>query len=153
MKKIAKIGLAVVLSISFQSAFSQNITEAKPLSLLMFEAVANSEYDLVVRINSDMSDEELRSRINLLTSFDKDITIEYSRDNSGNISTLSSSNGRSSCVSDNFGYLIIGFENGESKGCMISDKKNKWHKTFNKSKAIYTQIDPIINQRKWQLKI
>ncbi len=125
MQKIAKIGIALMLSISFQSSFSQNKTEPKPVSALMFEAVGNSEYDLVVRINSDMNDEELGSRIELLTRFDKAIKIEYSRAKSGNIKTLSSSNGRSSCASDNFGYLIIGFENGASKGCMISDKKNK----------------------------
>ena len=66
---------------------------------MMFKAVANSEYDLVVRINRDMSDAEWSSRIELLTSFDKTIKINYTRDKAGNISTLSSSNGRSSCAS------------------------------------------------------
>lgn len=91
----------------------------------MFQAMADSEFDLLVRINSDMSDEELKMRIGVLHSFDTEIKIDYSRDASGNIKTLSSSGGknRGSCKSEDFGFLIIALQDKHWKGCMMSDKE------------------------------
>lgn len=72
-----------------------------------------------------MNDEELKSRIDALHIFNKDIKIDYSRDESGSIKTLSSSGGKSSgsCKSDDFGFLIISLKDNRWQGCMISDNK------------------------------
>ncbi len=53
--------------------------------------MADSEVDILIRINKDMNDEELKSRIAMLHRFDKAINIDYSRDASGHIKTLASS--------------------------------------------------------------
>lgn len=122
MKQITKIIIPVILLISFQNLFGQNdtnqISEAN-----IFEVMANSQFDLIIRINRDMNDKEIKSRIDVLHSFDKDIKIDYSRDESGNIKTLSSSGSGGSCMSDDFGFLIISLKDNHWKGCMIADKK------------------------------
>ena len=79
MKQITKIGMLAVVLIGFQNVFGQNakpqISEAN-----VYQKIVDAEYDLVIRIDSDMNDEELKSRIDALHSFDKDIEIHYSRD-------------------------------------------------------------------------
>ena len=122
MKQMTKIIIPVILLISFQNLFGQN--NKKQISETnIFQVMADSEFDLLIRINRDMNDEELKSRIDVLHSFDEDIKIRYSRDESGNIRTLSSSSGKGSCKSDDFGFLIISLKDNQWKGCMISDKK------------------------------
>lgn len=115
-----------MLLIGFQNVFGQNNHVEMPDSAKMLHTVANSEYDLIIRINRDMSDEEIKSRIKVLENIDRGIRIDYSRDESGNIKSLSGSGGKSSgsCMSDDFGFLIIGLKDGKWKGCMISDKKD-----------------------------
>lgn len=89
----------------------------------MFQAMAESDSDLLIRINSNMDEKELNSQIAILHRFDRAITIDYSRDASGNITTLFSSVGKNwgSCESDDFGYLIISLQNNRWRACMISD--------------------------------
>lgn len=124
MKQMTKIIIPVILLISFQTLFGQN-NKTLIADTNLFPAIANSEIDLIIRINMDMNDEEVKSRIDVLQSFNEDIRIDYSRDESGNIKTLSSSGGKSagSCRSDDFGFLIISLKDNQWKGCMISDKK------------------------------
>ncbi|MCP4976021.1 MAG: hypothetical protein GY931_07645 [Maribacter sp.] len=124
MKQMIKIIIPVLLLISFQNSFGQNNNMQIP-DTNIFQAIANSEFDLIIRIDTDMIDEEVQSRIGVLKSFDKDLEIHYSRDESGDIKTLSSSGGKSSgsCKSDDFGFLIIALKDYQWKGCMISDKK------------------------------
>ena len=124
MKQMTKIIIPVILLISFQGLFGQN-NKTQISETNIFQVMADSEFDLVIRINSDMNDEELKSRIDILHSFDEDIKIDYSRDESGNIKTLSGSGGKfgGSCKSDDFGFLIISLKDNHWKGCMISDKK------------------------------
>ncbi|MFH6604357.1 hypothetical protein ACEZ3G_12770 [Maribacter algicola] len=126
MKKQANILFTVIVLIGFQNVFGQNNQAEIPKSANMLQAVANSEYDLIIRINRDMNDEEIESRINVLHGFDGDIRIDFSRDESGNIKSLSGSGGKSSgsCMSDDFGFLIIGLKDGKWKSCMIGDKKD-----------------------------
>jgi len=123
MKQMTKIIFPVLLLISFH-VFGQNSTPQLSETNI-FQEMAKSESDLVIRINRDMTDEELKSRIDVLHIFNKDIKIDYSRDESGNIKTLSSSGGKSSgsCKSDDFGFLIISLKDNQWQGCMISGKK------------------------------
>ena len=124
MKQMTKIGILAVLLIGFQNVFGQN-NKPQISETNVYQKLADAEFDLTIRINSDMNDEELHSRIDVLHSFDEDIEIHYSRDESGNIKTLSSSGGKSSgsCKSDNFDFLIISLTANQWKGFMISDKK------------------------------
>lgn len=122
MKQITKFIILVVLFISFQNSFGQN-NKTQISETNIFQAMADSEFDLLIRINMDMNDAELKSRIDVLNSFDGDIKIDYSRDESGHIKTLSSLGSGGSCMSDNFGFLIISLKDSKWKGCMISDKK------------------------------
>lgn len=122
MKQMTKIIITAIFLISIQNLFGQN-NKSQNLETNVFQALANSEFDLVIRINRDMNEEELKSRIDVLQSFDEDIKIDYSRDESGNIQTLSVSGSGGSCMSDDFGFLIISLKDNKWKGCMISDKK------------------------------
>ena len=122
MKQMIKIIIPVILLISFQNLFGQN-NKTQSWDTHIFPAIANSEFDLIIRINMDMNDEEVKSRIDVLHSFNEDIKIDYSRDESGNIKILSSSSSKSSCKSDNFGFLIVSLKDNQWMGCMISDKK------------------------------
>lgn len=122
MKQISKIIIPVILLISFQSLFGQN-NQTQVAETNIYHEIASSEFDLIVRINMNMNDQEMKSRIDVLRSFDENIEIQYSRDESGNIKTLSSSSGKGSCKSDDFGFLIISLKDNQWKGCMISDKK------------------------------
>ena len=122
MKQISKIIIPIILLISFQSILGQNIKK-QTWETNIFNLMADAEFDLVIRINRDMNDEELKSRIGVLHSFDKDIKIEYSRDESENIKTLSGSGSGGSCMSDDFGFIIIALKDKHWKACMISDKK------------------------------
>ncbi|MBD0852653.1 hypothetical protein [Maribacter arenosus] len=122
MKQMTKFIILVVLFISFQNLSGQN-NKTQISETNVFQAMAESEFDLLIRIDMDMNDAELKSRIDVLNSFDRDIKIEYSRDESGNIKALSSSGSGGSCMSDNFGFLIISLKDSKWKGCMISDKK------------------------------
>ncbi|WP_149275097.1 hypothetical protein [Pareuzebyella sediminis] len=122
MKQLTKFIILVVLFISFQNLFGQNNRSQNP-ETNVFQAVATSGFDLFIRINWDMNEEEIESRIDVLQSFDEDIKIDYSRDESGHIKTLSSSGSGGSCKSDDFGFLIISLKDSKWKGCMISDKK------------------------------
>ncbi|MGB5269499.1 hypothetical protein [Eudoraea sp.] len=124
MKQMTKIIILVILLIGFQNLFGQN-NKTLIAETNLFAAIANSEFDLIIRINMDMNDEEVESRIDVLQSFNEDIRIDYSRDESGNIKSLSSSGGKSagSCRSDDFGFLIISLKDNQWKGCMISDRK------------------------------
>lgn len=122
MEQIKKIIIPVILLISFQNLFGQN-NETQISETNIYQAIANSGYDLFIRINREMNDEEVNSRIDVLRSFDKDIKIQYSRNESGNIKTLSSSSGKGSCKSDDFGFLIVSLKDNQWKGCMIADKE------------------------------
>ncbi|MGB5204635.1 MAG: hypothetical protein WBN63_10640 [Eudoraea sp.] len=124
MKQMTKIIILVILLIGFQNLFGQN-NKTLIAETNLFAAIANSEFDLIIRINMDMNDEEVESRIDVLQSFNEDIRIDYARDESGNIKSLSSSGGKSagSCRSDDFGFLIISLKDNQWKGCMISDRK------------------------------
>ena len=122
MKQVTKIFIPVILLISFQNGFGQNDKIQNP-ETNVYQAIANSEFDLVVRINRDMNEEELKTRIDALHIFNEDIKIDYSRDESGNIKTLSSSGIGGSCMSYNFGFLIISLKDSKWKGCMISDNR------------------------------
>ena len=122
MKQMTKIIFTAIFLISIQNLFGQN-NKSQNLEINVFQALANSEFDLVIRINRDMNEEELKSRIDVLQSFDEDIKIDYSRDESGNIQTLSVSGSGGSCMSDDFGFLIISLKDNKWRGCMISDKK------------------------------
>lgn len=122
MKQVTKIFIPVILLISFQNGFGQNDKTQNP-ETNVYQAIANSEFDLVVRINRDMNEEELKKRLDALHIFNEDIKIDYSRDESGNIKTLSSSGSGGSCMSDNFGFLIISLKESKLKGCMISDNR------------------------------
>lgn len=124
MKEMTKFIIVAILFICFQNLSGQNI-KAQISKTNIFQSMADSEFDLLIRINRDMTDEEIKSRIDVLHSFDGDIKIEYSRDESGNIKTLLSSGGknRGSCKSDDFGFLIISLKNNHWTGCMISDRK------------------------------
>ncbi len=120
MQHLTKIYITVILLISFQPGYGQSSSTSK-----MFQAMTESESNLLIRINSDMNEKELQSRIAILHHLDKAITIDYSRDASGKIITLFSSGGknRGSCESDDFGYLIISLQNNRWGACMISDKE------------------------------
>jgi hypothetical protein len=142
MKQMKKFIIPVILLISFQGLLGQNIkkeiqkaetqiqkaeaqiqqAEAQIQKAEVFEIMANSEFDFIIRINRDMNDEELNSRIDVLHRFDKDIEIQYTRDKSGNIKTFSSSGSKASCMSDNFDFIIIALKDNHWNGCMISDK-------------------------------
>ncbi len=122
MKQMTKIIIPVILLISFQNLFGQN-NKTQISETNIFQVMADSEFDLLIRINRDMNDEEVKSRIDVLNSFDEDIKIHYLRDESGNIKTLSSSSGNGSCKSDDFGFLIISLKDNQWKGCMILDNK------------------------------
>ena len=123
-----KFIIPVILLISFQGLFGQNIkkqiqkSETQIQEAEIFEVVADSEFDFIIRINRDMTDEELKSRIDVLRRFDKDIEIQYTRDKSGNIKTFSYSGSQDSCMSDNFDFIIIALKDNLWNGCMISDK-------------------------------
>ncbi len=84
MKQMTKIIILVILLISFQNLFGQN-NKTQIAETNIYPAIANSEFDLIIRINMDMNDEEVESRIDVLHSFNEDIRIDYSRDESGNI--------------------------------------------------------------------
>ncbi|QED38083.1 hypothetical protein FK178_10265 [Antarcticibacterium arcticum] len=122
MKQVTKFFIPVILLTSFQNVFGQNDKTQNP-ETDVYQAIANSEFDFVVRINRDMNEEELKTRIDALHIFNEDIKIDYSRDESGNIKTLSSSGSGSSCMSENFGFLIISLKDSEWMGCIISDNK------------------------------
>ncbi len=124
MKQIAKIIIPVLVLISFQKLLGQN-NKTQIAEKDVYQFIENSELDLVIRIDRDMDDVELKSRIDILHVIDKDIQIDYSRDESGNIKTLSSSGGqfRGSCKSDDFGSLIITIKDDHWNGCMIWGKK------------------------------
>jgi len=134
-----KFIIPVILLISFQGLFGQNIkkqiqkaeaqmqkAEAQMQEaeekMDIFEVMADSEFDFIIRISRDVNDEELKSRIDVLQRFDKDIEIQYTRDKSGNIKTFSSSGSKGSCMSDNFDFIIIALKDNHWNGCMISDK-------------------------------
>ena len=124
MKQLTKIVIPVILLISVQNIYAQK-NKTQILANNIYQTIANSEFDIVIRIDKDMNDEELKSRIDVLHSFVEGIQIFYSRDESGNIKTLSSSGGKSggSCRSDDFDFLIISLKDHKWAGCMISDKK------------------------------
>jgi hypothetical protein len=124
MKQMTKIIIPVILLINFHNVFGQNeMTQISAANI--YQAIANSEFDVVIRIDKDMNDEEINSRIGVLRNFVEGIEITYSRDESGNIKTLSCSGGKSSgsCKSDDFDFLIISLKDNKWNGCMISDKK------------------------------
>ena len=118
-----KTFFSVLLFIGFQSVFGQD-GSTQILSSNLYQAIADSEYDIVIRLDKDMNDAEINSRIAVLRSFVADIEISYSRDESGNIKTLSSSGGSSSgsCASDDFNFVIIAVKNDVWQGCMIADR-------------------------------
>ena len=124
MKKIIRVVIPVILLMGFQNVLGQSNTKQMPEMELM-KALANSELDAVIRIDYDMNEEQLKSRIDILHRFDKNIEIEYSRDDSGNIKTLKGSGGKSagSCESDDFDFLIIGLKDDHWSGCAISSRK------------------------------
>ena len=124
MKQMTKIIIPVILLINFHNVFGQNDMAQIPATNI-YQGIANSEIDVVIRIDRDMNDEEINSRIGVLRNFVESIEISYSRDESGNVKTLSSAGGQSSgsCKSDNFGFLIISLKDNKWNGCMISDKK------------------------------
>lgn len=124
MKQMTKIIIPVILLINFHNVFGQNEMTQIPATNI-YQAIANSEIDFLIRIDKDMNDEEINSRIGVLRNFVEGIEITYSRDESGNIKTLSSSGGQSSgsCKSDDFGFLIISLKDNKWNGCMISDNK------------------------------
>ncbi|HEA19357.1 MAG TPA: hypothetical protein ENH87_00345 [Pricia antarctica] len=122
MKHITKISIAAIILISYQNVLGQKDRIQNP-DTNIYQTIANSELDLVIRINNNMNDEELKSRIDILHLIDEDIVIDYSRDKSGKIKTLSSSGVGSSCLSENFDFLIISLKNNKWAGCMISDNK------------------------------
>ena len=134
-----KFIIPIILLISFQGLFGQNIkkqiqkaeaqmqkAEAQMQEaeekMDIFEVMADSEFDFIIRISRDVNDEELKSRIDVLQRFDKDIEIQYTRDKSGNIKTFSSSGSKASCMSDNFDFIIIALKDNLWNGCMMSDK-------------------------------
>jgi hypothetical protein len=124
MKQMTKIIIPVILLINFHNVFGQNkMTQISAANI--YQVIANSEIDVLIRIDRDMNDEEINSRIGVLRNFVEDIEITYSRDESGNIKTLSSAGSQSSgsCKSDDFGFLIISLIDNKWNGCMISDKK------------------------------
>ena len=114
--------ITAILLISFLNLFGQNNKTHNP-ETIVYQAIANSEFDLVIRINREMNDAEVKTRIDVLHIFNEDIQIDYSRDEYGNIKTLSSSGSGGSCMSDNFGFLIISLKDSKWKGCMISDNR------------------------------
>jgi hypothetical protein len=139
MKQVKVFIIPVILLISFQGLFGQNIkkqiqkaeaqmqkAEAQmqeaEKKMDIFDVMADSEFDFMIRISRDVNDEELKSRIDVLKRFDKDIEIQYTRDKSGNIKTFSSSGSKGSCMSDNFDFIIIALKDNHWNGCMISDK-------------------------------
>jgi len=115
MKQSLKFIVAITMLISCQNLFGQDDKPEMPPSAKMYHMIADLEYDLIVRINRDMKEEELRARIRVMNSFDASVKIDYSWDESGNIRTLKCTNSGSSCESDDFGYLIVGFENGREQ--------------------------------------
>lgn len=119
-----KVIIPVILLFVFQNILGQSNTKQMPEMELM-KALANSDLDAVIRIDHDMNEEQLKSRIDILHRFNKNIEIEYTRDESGNIKTLTSSGGKSagSCQSDDFGFLLITLQDNHWSGCMISGKK------------------------------
>jgi hypothetical protein len=124
MKQMTKIIIPVILFINFHNVFGQNeMTQISAANI--YQVIANSEIDVLIRIDRDMNDEEINSRIGVLRNFVESIEISYSRDESGNIKTLSSAGGKSSgsCKSDDFDFLIISLKDNKWNGCMISDKK------------------------------
>ena len=139
MKQVKVFIIPVILLISFQGLFGQNIkkqiqkaeaqmqkAEAQmqeaEKKMDIFDVMADSEFDFMIRISRDVNDEELKSRIDVLKRFDKDIEIQYTRDKSGNIKTFSYSGSQGSCMSDNFDFIIIALKDNLWNGCMISDK-------------------------------
>lgn len=122
MKQMTKISILVILLVSFQNLFGQ-INKTQISETNIYQVMADSEFDFIIRINRDMNDEELKSRIDVLHSFDENIEIQFTRDESGNIKTLSSSGSGGSCMSDDFDFLIISLKDNHWKGCMVSDKK------------------------------
>ena len=134
-----KFIIPIILLISFQGLFGQNIkkqiqkaeaqmqkAEAQmqeaEKKMDIFDVMADSEFDFIIRISRDVNDEELKSRIDVLQRFDKDIEIQYTRDKSGNIKTFSYSGSKATCMSDNFDFIIIALKDNHWNGCMISDK-------------------------------
>ena len=122
MKQILKIVITAIAFTNFQTVLGQNNSISNPETNI-YQTIANSEFELVIRINNNMNDEELKSRIDILHRMDKDIAIDYSRDTAGKIKTLSSSGGGGSCMSENFDFVIISLRNNKWAGCMISDRK------------------------------
>ena len=123
MKKSLKLFTLSLVLMGFQGVLGQE-KNTETSSNNIIRLMANSGYDVVIRIDQGMNDDEINSRIDFLRSFVEDIDISYSRDGSGNIETLSSSGGLSSgsCESDDFNYLIIALKDREWMGCMISDR-------------------------------
>ena len=121
---MTRIIFSIVLLVSCYKLAAQG-NMAQNAEVNMFQTMAVSEFDLLIRIHQDMNEEEIKTRIDVLQSFDKNIKIDYLRDESGNIKELSGSGGenRGSCKSDDFGFVIIALKNNHWQGCMMSDKK------------------------------
>ncbi len=62
MKQMTKIIILVILLISFQNLFGQN-NKTQIAETNIYQAIANSEFDLIIRINMDMNDEEVKSQL------------------------------------------------------------------------------------------
>ena len=81
--------------------------------------------DSIVRIDHYINENEIQEKIQLLKKISKNIMIEYSRGDDGNIKVLKAYNEKISCSSDNFGHLIITVRSKTTMKCAISDLVNK----------------------------
>ena len=123
MKQMIKIFFSVMLFIGLQSVLGQD-GSSQSLSSNIYQAIADSGYDMVIRLDKEMNEAEINSLTDVLRSFVPEIEISYTRDESGTIKTLKSSGGPSSgyCASDDFDFLIIAIKDNKWKGCRISDR-------------------------------
>ncbi|MFC4096403.1 hypothetical protein [Euzebyella saccharophila] len=118
-----KIIVSFLIVFTFQNSTGQNTDNQERINDI-YKTMADSNFDIVIRLDNEMNDNDVNARVKIIKSFVSGAEISYSRDSVGNIKTLLSSGGlsSSSCESDNFGFLVVALKDNEWKGCMIADR-------------------------------
>ena len=124
MKKIVNTLLLLILLTGTFGLMSY-ASDYKPDSPNGLENLMDVANDSIVRIDYNINEIEIQEKIQLLKKNSKNIMIEYSRGDDGNIKVIKASNGSTSCSSDNFSHLIVFVRSKTIMDCSISDLVNR----------------------------
>jgi hypothetical protein len=109
------------ITLSFPSQAQIENYEKPPISKLL-DQVEDLHIDMIIKIDRNMSDKEVRQRIQTLTSYDPDIKIGYERNEKGEITKLMCTHIGRMCGSEDFGHLLVTMKEGAFYNCRVGDR-------------------------------